>query len=174
VQWREAGGLLAAASFGLPLGVVVLGLLGRHSMQVVVGVLVLGTLAVQQLRPGRTGVRSGAVAGAAAGVLTTATSLNGPPLVLWLRGRGHAPDTFRATMTVTFLALALVGLVLLVAADEPGLSPGLVGAGLAGAAVGWAVGAIVFRRLRPGHHRRAVTTLLAATAVASLVAGLAT
>jgi uncharacterized protein len=173
VQWREAGGLMAAATVGLPLGVVVLGLLGRHEMQVVVGVLVLATLAAQRLRAGRTGVASGAVAGAAAGLLTTATSLNGPPLVLWLRGRGHAPDVFRATMTVAFLALNCVGLALLAAAGEPGLTPGLVAAGLLGTVAGWAFGALVFRRLRPGHHRRAVTALLVSAGVASLVAGLA-
>ena len=174
VQWREAGGLLAAASVGLPVGVVVLGLLGRHSMQVLVGLLVLATLAVQQLRPGHTGVRSGAVAGAAAGLLTTATSLNGPPLVLWLRGRGHAPDVFRATMTVALMVLAFAGLALVLAADAPALSVDLVAAGLIGAVVGWGVGAFVFRRLHPGAHRRAVTGLLVATAVTSLVAGLLT
>jgi hypothetical protein len=38
--------------------------------------------------------------------------------------------------------------------------------------VGWGVGAFVFRRLHPGAHRRAVTGLLVATAVTSLVAGL--
>jgi hypothetical protein len=173
VQWREAGGLLAAALVGLPLGVVVLGALGRHSMQIVVGVLVLAALAAQRMRPVRTGVGTGALAGAAAGVLTTATSLNGPPLVLWLRGRGHAPDVFRATMTVAFLALSVIGLVLVAAADDPALSPGLVGAGLAGSLLGWAVGALAFRRLRPGDHRRAVTALLLVAGVASLVAGLA-
>jgi hypothetical protein len=34
------------------------------------------------------------------------------------------------------------------------------------------VGATVFRRMHPSHHRRAVTALLVATAVASMVAGL--
>lgn len=173
VQWREAGGLLAAALVGLPFGVLVLGALGRHSMQVLVGVLVLVALVAQRVRPVATGVGSGAVAGAAAGVLTTASGLNGPPLVLWLRGRGHAPDVFRATMTMAFLPLSVVGLVLVTAADDPALSPGLVAAGLAGTAAGWAAGAVVFRRLRPGDHRRAVTGLLAVAGVASVIAGLA-
>jgi uncharacterized membrane protein YfcA len=172
VQGREAGGLLAAAAAGLPLGVVVLGLLGRHSMQLVVGVLVLATLAAQRLRPARTGPASGAVAGAAAGVLTTATSLNGPPLVLWLRGRGHSPAVFRATMTVAFLVLSVAGLAVLLAARDPHLSAGLVVAALGGTLVGWVVGANVFRRMHPNHHRRAVTALLVATALASMVAGL--
>jgi uncharacterized protein len=172
VQWREAGGLLATAAVGLPLGVVVLGLLGRHSMQLVVGALVLATLAVQRLRPGRTGVRSGAVAGMAAGVLTTATSLNGPPLVLWLRGRGHSPAVFRATITVTLLALSVAGLVALAIGHDVRLSGGLVAVGLIGTAAGWAVGAKVFRRLHPNDHRRAVTALLVATGTASMVAGL--
>jgi uncharacterized protein len=173
IQWREAGGLFAAAAIGLPLGVVVLGLLGRHSMQVVVGVLVIVTLVVQRLYPARTGAASGALAGAAAGVLTTATSLNGPPLVLWLRGRRHAPDVFRATMTVLFLGMSVVGLALLLAAHDPDLSPGMVAAGLVGAAAGWALGLFVFRRLHPADHRKAVTGLLVATAALSLTAGLA-
>jgi len=48
-----------------------------------------------------------------------------------------------------------------------------VAAGLLGSVAGWALGALVFRRLRPGHHRRAVTALLVGAGVASLVAGLA-
>jgi uncharacterized membrane protein YfcA len=173
VQWREAGGLLAAAAVGLPLGVVVLGLLGRQSMQLLVGGLVLVTLAAQRLRPARTGAVSGAVAGFASGVLTTATSLNGPPLVLWLRGRDHRPAVFRATMTVTLLALSVAGLVALLIGHDLRLSGGLVAAGLIGTLIGWAVGAIVFRRLHPNDHRRAVTALLVATGTASVVAGLA-
>src|SRR4051812_10296166 len=41
VRWDEGGGLMVAALFGLPLGVVILGVLGKSSMQLVVGVLVL-------------------------------------------------------------------------------------------------------------------------------------
>jgi len=83
-------------------------------------------------------------------------------------------DVFRATMTVALMVLAFAGLALVLAADAPALSVDLVAAGLIGAVVGWGVGAFVFRRLHPGAHRRAVTGLLVATAVTSLVAGLLT
>jgi hypothetical protein len=76
-------------------------------------------------------------------------------------------------MTVAFLGLSVVGLALLLAAHNPGLSAGMVESALLGALVGWAVGLFVFRRLHPSHHRKAVTALLVATALVSLVAGLA-
>jgi uncharacterized membrane protein YfcA len=79
---------------------------------------------------------------------------------------------FRATMTVAFLALSVAGLAVLLAARDPHLSAGLIVAALAGTLVGWGVGANVFRRMHPSHHRRAVTGLLVATALASIVAGL--
>src|SRR3954452_897776 len=174
VRWKEATGLLAAAAVGLPLGVVVLGALGKQSMQLLVGVLVLVSLVVQQLRPAHpTGPVSGALAGGASGVLTTSTGLNGPPLILWLRGRDHTPAVFRATVTVVFLGTSVFGLVSLVVGTDPRLSVGLVLAAVVGTLVGWAVGARVFWRMEARHHRRAVTVVLAATAVASLVAGLA-
>jgi hypothetical protein len=108
----------------------------------------------------------------AAGVLTTATSLNGPPLVLWLRGRGHSPAVFRATITVTLLALSVAGLVALLIGHDVRLGGGLVAAGLIGTGAGWAVGTNVFRRMHPNDHRRAVTALLVAAGTASVVAGL--
>jgi uncharacterized membrane protein YfcA len=174
VQWKEAGGLLAAAAVGLPLGVVVLGALGKQPMQLLVGVLVLLSLVAQRVRPARrTGPVSGAVAGMASGVLTTSTGLNGPPLILWLRGRGHSPEVFRATITVVFLATSVFGLVSLIIGADPKLSAGLLAAAVLGTLAGWAVGARVFWRMEARHHRRAVTVLLVAAAIASLVAGLA-
>ena len=174
VRWKEAWGLLAAALVGLPLGVVVLGALGKQTMQLLVGVLVLLSLVAQQLRPARpTGPASGAVAGLASGVLTTSTGLNGPPLILWLRGRGHSPDVFRATVTVVFLATSVFGLLSLLVGTDPRLSIGLIVAAVVGTLTGWAIGARVFWRMEARHHRRAVTVVLAATAIASLVAGAA-
>lgn len=174
VRWDEGWGLLAAAAVGLPFGVVVLGWLGKQSMQLVVGVLILLSLVAQQVRPARpTGPVSGAVAGLASGVLTTSTGLNGPPLILWLRGRGHSPGVFRATVTMVFLGTSVFGLVSLIVGTDPKLSVGLVVAALVGTLVGWAVGARVFWRMEARHHRRAVTVVLVATAVASLVAGVA-
>lgn len=174
VRWDEAWGLLAAAAVGLPFGVVVLGWLGKQPMQLLVGVLVLLSLVAQRVRPARhTGPVSGAVAGAASGLLTTSTGLNGPPLILWLRGRGHSPEVFRATVTVVFMGTSVFGLISLIIGTDPKLSLGMVVAAFVGTFVGWAVGARVFWRMEARHHRRAVTVALAATAMASLVAGLA-
>ncbi|HLM50043.1 MAG TPA: sulfite exporter TauE/SafE family protein [Solirubrobacteraceae bacterium] len=166
----DAALLLAAAVAGLPVGVLAVGALDTRSLQAAVAVVILLTLAGQRLQPARTGPRSGVLAGFAAGVLTTATSLNGPPLVLWLRGRGHPPEVFRATMTAVFLPVSAVGLIALLAGHPPDLGLDVLAAAFAGSAAGWLAGRSVFARLRPAAHARAVTGLLLATAAASLAA----
>lgn len=170
VEWRDAGWLVAFAVPAMPLGALVVHGVGKEAMQVIVGVAVLVFIAA----PGVVASDRGrALAGAGAGLMTTATSLNGPPLVLWMRRRYEDPVVFRATMTVVFLGLDAVGLLVLLAAGLPSLSVGELLAALGGTVLGWLLGRGLFTRLRPQQHRSAVTAVLAATALVSLVAGLA-
>lgn len=170
VERRDAWWLVAWALPAMPLGALVVHSVGKEAMQVIVGVVVLAFLVAPALTAGD---RGRALAGAGAGLMTTATSLNGPPLVLWMRERYPDPVMFRATITVVFLALDAIGLVVLLVAGLPDLGWAELLAALAGTVLGWALGRGLFTRLRPEQHRRAVTVVLAATALASLVAGLA-
>jgi uncharacterized membrane protein YfcA len=117
---------------------------------------------------------AGAV-GVATGVLTTSTSVSGPPLVLWLESQGLRPAELRTSLSVCFLALNLAGAIALVVGSGTGA---LAGADvllplLALVVVGHLVGAQAFRRIDPERFRLVVLGLVIATGVASLVAGLA-
>jgi uncharacterized protein len=179
VDWRTLAPLLVAAVPGLVAGVALLGWLAKSTLQVAVGLAVIGA-AGWQLRQRRQPVRThlspatGWAAGFASGVLSTSISVSGPPIVLWLEARGVRPREFRATLAASFLALNLAGgAVLLAAKGTGGLD--LVDAGwlLALVAAGYAVGAVAFRRLDRERFFALVLALVAATGVASVVAGLA-
>ncbi|HEV2742310.1 MAG TPA: sulfite exporter TauE/SafE family protein, partial [Rubrobacter sp.] len=53
------------------------------------------------------------VAGSASGALSTSTGLAGPPIVLLLASRGLPKAEFRSTSALYFLAMSLVGLIVL-------------------------------------------------------------
>jgi uncharacterized membrane protein YfcA len=174
VAWKDVALLVVFALPLMPLGAIVVHALGASAMQVLVGCAVLAALGLQWLRPPAEATAAGrALAGAAAGFMTTSTSLNGPPLVLWLRRRHEDAAAFRATVTAVFLALDGIGLAVLLAGGLPDLSAAELGAGLVGTLAGWALGRGLFARLRPEQHRAAVTAVLVGAALTSLAAGLA-
>ena len=51
------------------------------------------------------------------GVLTTSTSVNGPPLLLWLLAKGATPVEVRDTLAFAFVLLNLAGLAAVVVAE---------------------------------------------------------
>jgi len=116
---------------------------------------------------------AGWAAGFASGALTTSISVSGPPIVLWLEARGVRPEEFRASLAASFLALNLAGgAVLLVAEGSGALDAAAVAPLLALVAAGYALGALAFRRLDRERFFAVVLVLVAATGVASVVAGL--
>jgi uncharacterized protein len=106
VPWSTVGPLLAGAVAGMPFGLAVLLLVPADALRAGVGVVTLVMVAalVRGLRFGTRSTRSELAVGGAAGVLTTSTAVNGPPVVLYLQGREHAPDEFRAALAVFFTA----------------------------------------------------------------------
>ena len=105
--------MLAGAVPGAIAGVFILEALRKDVLQVAVGIGVIGA-ALLQARA-RAEVRAqrepeGAPAfGLLAGTLTTTTSLNGPPLVLWLQHAGVGRRELRATLAACFIGLNLLG-----------------------------------------------------------------
>jgi hypothetical protein len=179
VDWRTLAPLLIAAVPGLVAGVALLGWLAKSTLQVAVGLAVIaaaGWQLHQRSQPARPHLSpaTGWAAGFASGVLSTSISVSGPPIVLWLEARGVRPREFRATLAASFLALNLTGGAVLLAAKGTG-GFDLVDAGwlLALVAAGYAVGAVAFRRLDRERFFALVLALVAATGVASVVAGLA-
>ena len=171
---------LATAIPGLALGVLVLRALDKGMLQVAVGVSVLATVALMARprplpprRPDgeRAPARDSAI-GLSVGVLTTSTSVNGPPLLLWLLAKGATPMEVRDTLAMAFVSLNLAGLAV-VAVAEGGL--GVLDADvlllLPLTVAGWLAGRLVFGRLDPQRFRALNLALAAAAGVASLVAG---
>jgi uncharacterized protein len=178
VDWRALVPMLVAAVPGLAIGAVALTQLSKEVLQVAVGVAVIAA-AGWQLRERARGHRpippaAAWGAGFASGALTTSISVSGPPLVLWLEARGVRPEEFRASLAASFLALNLVGGVVLLAAEGTGaFDAGAVAVLLALVVAGYALGAVAFRRLDRARFFKLVLVLVALTGVASVVAGLA-
>jgi uncharacterized membrane protein YfcA len=161
----ESATLLAWAVPGLAAGAVALSRLPAGAVRVAVGVLVLAAIA--QRRAGAAVLLPAPAAGLAAGALTTATGLSGPPLVVRLAGLGVSPRTRRDTLAVVFLALGLFGIAALATAGllhVPGSFPEL--------ALGAAAGALVGRRLADRVDAtladRLTTVLLVAAALVAI------
>ncbi len=176
VDWRGLGPILLAAVPGLAVGVVALTQLSKAALQVGVGLAVIAAVAWQLRRRRRADLPAwgGWAVGFASGALTTSISVSGPPIVLWLEARGVRPEEFRATLAASFLALNLAGGALLVALEgvaaiDAGALLGLLGLVLAG----HVLGALAFRRADHERFFTAVLVLVAATGVASIVAGFA-
>ena len=178
VDWRALAPMLVAAVPGLAIGAVALTQLSKEVLQVAVGVAVIAA-AGWQLRERARGHRpippaAAWGAGFASGALTTSISVSGPPLVLWLEARGVRPEEFRASLAASFLALNLVGAIVLLAAEGTGaFDAGAVAVLLALVVAGYALGALAFRRLDRERFFTLVLALVAATGVASVLAGLA-
>lgn len=117
VRWRELSALIAAATPGLILGALILGVITKPVLQLAVGLAVLGAVVLQarQQRRATTGAPSdspgrGVIAvGVVAGLLTTTTGTNGPPLVLWFQHRATNSHEVRDSITAGSLARVLVG-----------------------------------------------------------------
>jgi uncharacterized membrane protein YfcA len=178
VDWRALVPMLVAAVPGLAIGAVALTQLSKEVLQVAVGVAVIAA-AGWQLRERARGHRpippvAAWGAGFASGALTTSISVSGPPLVLWLEARGVRPEEFRASLAASFLALNLVGGVVLLAAEGTGaFDARSVAVLLALVVAGYALGAAAFRRIDRDRFFKLVLALVAATGVASVLAGLA-
>jgi uncharacterized membrane protein YfcA len=176
VMRRELSSLLAAAVPGLALGVVVLRVAPSAVLRVVVGATVIvATIVRRLLVPGRPmAPLVAAPAGFLAGVLTTSATVNGPPLVLFLAGRGATAGQMRGTLAGFFLtadALTIGALALGGTLVWPPL------AAVIALAVAFPLGLLAglwFGDRMPEHHyATAVTFLLLALGVSSIVAGLA-
>lgn len=183
VRWPDVGRVSLAAVPGLAGGALLLGVVPKPVLQGIVGAGVLLAV-VLQLRRREPQLSAAAVhrppwgsvagIGVLVGVLTTTTGTNGPPLVLWLERRRLDPADARRTISAVFLALNVLGAVVLavVGRGGSGFRPVLLGVLLAGAVAGHLAGAAVFRRLDPRRFRVAGLVLCTVAGLAAIVSAL--
>lgn len=159
---------------GLAAGALLLRVLPSTVLQLVVAAAVLFAVG-HRLRPrrapsarGRLPERwwSAAPAGLASGVLSTATTLGGPPVVLYLTRRPRPPRETRDTLVVLSLVRLPLSVAALILAGTWARPPGLVVLWFA-VVLGYVIGRWVFARMDLVRYEQAV---LGALAVAALVA----
>jgi uncharacterized membrane protein YfcA len=171
---RECAVLLAFALPGAFAGVAALRALDPVALQVAVSIGVIATLAARHLSAGRrTPGWAGPIAGLAAGGLSTSTTTAGPPMLVYLLGRGLSPVQLRDSLPVCFLGLTVVSVVALAVTGTSGAVPDaeLVAVLVPVVAVGHLAGRPLFAALaRSRRYEPVVTALL----LISILAGLAT
>jgi uncharacterized membrane protein YfcA len=181
VDWDGLKPAMLAAVPGLPIGALLGRALPADALRIAIGVIVCALVAHRLWRrapavalpvPGRV---SAAVAGFSAGVLTTSTTTNGPPLALWLGGRGREPAVVRDTVSAAFLLLDFVGIGVVLAVLGPSRAlaeaiwlPALVPV----VVVGHLAGSWLFRRLPAHRYDQLLLLAVAAAGAVSIVTGL--
>jgi uncharacterized membrane protein YfcA len=173
--WRESGQILAWGAPGAFAGTFLLARLDEAALQLLVTATVLATLLVRR-RLGHVAdpFRKLPLVGLTAGALTTTTSANGPPILLYLLGQRVQAARMRDTLSVTFVSFAVIGLLALaLGAAAIELPRGSVLAVMpAAAAAGHLGGRPLFARLAAGRYEQVVTALLLTSVVAGAIVAL--
>ena len=174
-EWKVAAMTLAGTVVGLPLGLLVLEVASDPVLTGLIAVAVLCCIAIVWRGVTVPGNRSTVVGvGLLAGVLSTSTGTNGPPLVAVFQGMGYDAATFRATLSVIFAGASVFSLIGFAVAGEmtsTALWIGLIG--LPTVQVGYRVGNALFHRIDPQHFRPVVLAALLVSGVVTLVRAVA-
>jgi uncharacterized protein len=171
VRWRVLGPIVAAAYVAMPIGTWILvtadPLLMRKAIAAVVIVFSL-VLLLGWRYSGRQRLATSLGLGAVSGTMLGATSLGGPPVILYLLAGPDPIETTRANLTYYLGALCLAGLALLWLNGVLGVSGLLLAALLApGYYVGMVAGIRLFARFNDTRFRHftLVFMLLVATGI---------
>ncbi len=171
VPWRTVIPLLVGSFVGMPLGLAVLLLAPEDALRigVAVAVIVMALAIARGLRIRSQGAAGEIAVGVSSGILSTSTSLPGPPVVLYLQGRGLPPERFRAALTMFFLIGTIASLGAFVGADVVSANAWLLAAtALPAVVVGNLSGDRLLRFVDPRLFSRLVVLLLIATALSAV------
>jgi uncharacterized membrane protein YfcA len=161
--------MLPGACVGLLVGAWILEIVDSAVLKIVAGALVAGysILLLRGYQPsGMSGVRAATIAGTASGVLATSTGLSGPPVVILFTARQLAKDAFRVTISAYFIAINLIGILVLLAGGTVGESEVVTSVLLTPAAVlGTLIGNRLVRRFTARGFRKLTLALLLLTGV---------
>lgn len=174
VTWPRLPGLFIGLAVGIPLGVLFLEQVNSDVLQVAVGVVVFSATIVlyfaPRIDPGHDTIFMRITAGAMGGALSSATSMGGPPVVLYLLGREKEIDRYRATLLAYFLPagfFAILGLLLVGRIDGDVLT--VAGVSLPAVGIGIMIGRWLRGHLDPERFRRVVVGVLIATSISVTV-----
>jgi uncharacterized membrane protein YfcA len=168
LPWRTVGTMLLASVVGMPLGLAVLLFAPEDVLRLAVAVtsIILAIAMARGVSVGAGGIAGELLAGGTAGVLSTSTGMNGPPVVLYLQDRGFEPMAFRAALSAFFVVSGITSLTIFAFAGVLNRDALIYSAAGVPAIV---LGSWIGHRLLPllsGHaFRRLVLGLLSATAM---------
>lgn len=153
IDWTLVRPLCVGSLAGMPAGLLLLQHADGRVLKALVAALttLFAALMLFRMLPRRPPERLGVFAvGVVSGFLSTSTSLNGPPVVLYLIARGLAKDRFRASM-VAFVFIATLASVVLMAAGGvvPRTTMTLALTLTPGVLLGLAAGSLLARRVAP-------------------------
>ncbi|HEX6795966.1 MAG TPA: sulfite exporter TauE/SafE family protein [Casimicrobiaceae bacterium] len=116
VNWRMIGAILAAACVFVPIGVLVLAVTDPKVTRnaIAITVIVFALLLLRGWRyAGRPRLTTSLGLGAISGSMLGATSIGGPPVILYLLSGPDPIETTRANLTLYVTATSLIGIAML-------------------------------------------------------------
>ena len=180
IQWYESRAvsarkvsqrLVLSALLGMPFGLWLLINIDERLMKAFLGVFVLvGVfLSSREFDLRRLPLAFDYSMGVIAGILSTSTSTNGPPIVFLLHARHYSPENFRAVLNRVFTILNLLTLIVFAFAGK--ITPEVFKLAILAIPV-MGVGVWLGIRLRsfvnPDHFRNLVLVLLLATGLSAI------
>jgi uncharacterized membrane protein YfcA len=163
IEWRLWTVLIVSAAAGMPVGLLVLEAVNPDTMKIAIAVVVIiSTLLIWKgFRLQRSNLLLDTTTGFVSGILNTTTSMNGPPVVLYMQGRGMAPSPFRSTIAAYFFMSGIIAVTIFaIGGRVDGGTFAQVGVALPGILAGWYLGNRVFQRLPAERFRTIVIVVL--------------
>jgi uncharacterized membrane protein YfcA len=174
VRWRAIGPILAAACVTLPLGGYVLATADPHALRRAIAaiVIVFSLLLLRGWRyAGRPRLRTSIGLGALSGAMAGATSIGGPPVILYLLSGPDSIETTRANLTLFVAGVSAAAIAMLWAGGLFGAAAAWMGLVLApGYYGGLVLGTRAFARFTDTRFRQFTLVLLIAVSVVILLA----
>ncbi len=174
VRWPVIGPILGTACIAAPLGVWILVVADAVSLRRAIAgiVIVFGLLLLRGWRyEGRPRVSTSIAVGALSGTMAGATSIGGPPVILYLLSGPDRVDTTRANLTLFVAVTSLAGILAQWVAGVFTMEVALAGLMLApGYYLGLVAGGRLFPRFSDTRFRQFTLVLLIAVSAGILVA----
>ena len=174
VRWRVIGPIIAVACATMPLGAWILVSVDPLMMRRVIAgvVIVFSLLLLKGWRyAGTHRLGTGLGLGALAGTMTGATSMGGPPVILYLLAGPDPIETTRANLTYFMGAIALAGVAMLALNGLVGTRALILAAVIApGYYLAMVAGTRLFARFDDAGFRRFILVLMMVVAAGILLA----
>jgi uncharacterized protein len=176
VEWRVVRPLYLSSLAGMPVGVALLTWGPARLLKATIATVTAAFAIVMltRFRPRFAGGTLDTIAvGVLSGVLSTSTSLNGPPVALYLIARGFAKDRFRGNMVVYVFLATVTSVVLLAAGGSITAQTLLLAAKIAPVLiVGFMAGMAAVHRLSDRHFEVTVLGFLVLVGLLGLASAL--